>query len=71
VVEGARLESEAGEQHRTTPKSVNAHAISDSAIPNYHLMLGRAGVGFRAALVNLPDEMQRRRDSHRRGLPTG
>ena len=36
--EGARLESEAGEQHRTTPKSVNAHAISDLAIQNYHLM---------------------------------
>ncbi len=27
VVEGARLESEAGDTHQTTPKQVNAHVI--------------------------------------------
>jgi hypothetical protein len=29
VVEGARLESEAGQQHRSTARHLNAHAISD------------------------------------------
>ena len=34
VVEGARLESEAGEQHRVTPKRPNAHGISDFTLEN-------------------------------------
>ena len=36
VVEGARLESEAGERHQATPKRVNAHAISDLTFQNDH-----------------------------------
>jgi hypothetical protein len=36
VVEGARLESEAGEQHQPTPKRVNAYAISDLTFQSYH-----------------------------------
>ena len=35
VVEGARLESEAGERHQATPRRVNAHAISDLSFQNY------------------------------------
>jgi hypothetical protein len=34
--EGARLESEAGERHQATSKSVNVHAIRDLAFSNYH-----------------------------------
>jgi len=36
VVDRARLESEAGQPHQATSKSVNAHAISDLTFPNYH-----------------------------------
>jgi hypothetical protein len=36
VVEGARLESEAGERYRATPKRVNAYAISDFTLQNEH-----------------------------------
>ena len=36
VVDRARLESEAGQQHQATSKSVNAYAISDLTFPNYH-----------------------------------
>jgi hypothetical protein len=35
VVEGARLESEAGERHQAAPKRVNAHPISDLTYQNY------------------------------------
>jgi len=35
VVEGARLENEAGQRHQATPKRVNAHAISDLTYQNY------------------------------------
>ncbi len=35
MVEGARLESEAGERHQGPPKHANAHAISDLTFPNY------------------------------------
>jgi hypothetical protein len=38
VVEGARLESEAGHGHQATSKSVNAHAISDLTFSDYHVM---------------------------------
>ena len=41
VVEGARLESEAGERHQATPKRVNAHAISDLTFQNYHAVCVR------------------------------
>jgi hypothetical protein len=41
VVEGARLESKAGEQHGATPKRLNARAISDFAYPNDHPMCVR------------------------------
>jgi dihydrofolate reductase len=34
VVEGARLESEAVERHRATPRDVNAYAISELALQN-------------------------------------
>jgi hypothetical protein len=34
VVEGARLESEACERHRTTSKSIKVYAISDLAFRN-------------------------------------
>lgn len=38
VVEGARFESEAGEEHQATPNRVDAHAISDLALQNYDLI---------------------------------
>jgi len=41
VVEGARLESEAGQRHQATSTSVNAHAISDLVLPNYHAVCVR------------------------------
>ena len=41
VVEGARLESEARQQHVVTPKRANAHAISDLTFSNYHVMCVR------------------------------
>jgi len=41
VVEGARLENEAGEPHQATSKSVNAHAISDLAFSNYQAVCVR------------------------------
>jgi hypothetical protein len=34
VVDGARLESEAGQQHQAIPKQPNAHAISDLTFQN-------------------------------------
>jgi hypothetical protein len=36
VVEGARLESEAGQLHVVTPKRLNAHAFSDLTFHNDH-----------------------------------
>ena len=36
VVEGARLENEAGERHRATLKWLNAHVISDLTFQTYH-----------------------------------
>jgi hypothetical protein len=33
-IQGARLESEAGQRHQATPKRVNAHAISDLGTGN-------------------------------------
>ena len=38
MVEGARLESEACEEHRGTAKSLNAHAINELAFPKYPSM---------------------------------
>ena len=36
VVEGARLENEAGQPHQATSTSVNAHALSDLTFQNDH-----------------------------------
>ncbi len=38
VVEGARLESEAGQQHRAISNHLNAYAISDLTFQNDHLV---------------------------------
>ena len=35
-LERTRLESKAGQQHRASPKRVNAHAISDLTLKNDH-----------------------------------
>src|SRR5436189_6188012 len=41
VVEGARLENEAGQRHEATSTSVNAHAISDLALSKHHIVCVR------------------------------
>jgi hypothetical protein len=41
VVEGARLESEAGEPYLPTAKCFNAHAISDLTLQNDHWVFAR------------------------------
>jgi hypothetical protein len=51
VVEGARLESEAGEQHGATPNRLNTHAISDLILEDSHSVCVRKPrclSGFRA-----------------------
>jgi hypothetical protein len=54
VVDRARLESEAGERYRTTPKRLNAHALSDLTFQS---------VSRRARFAKLKDAERQRKNT--------